>query len=779
MTTPTPQSEPSRIPPTPLSEQSTPSPEPAGPPPANGSPCVPGYELTDEVGRGGMGVVWRARDLRLDREVAVKLLRDDAPADSPLAARFRAEAELTGQLQHPGIPPVHELGTLPDGRPFLAMKLVKGQTLRELLAERPTLASPDRGRFIAIFEQICQAVGYAHAHRVIHRDLKPSNVMVGAFGEVQVMDWGLAKVLPPNRVREQTDKADTLLAGVSGVVGGPPLARLEDLFVTGPYIPASDTPEQDEAATQTGTVLGTLAYMPPEQAAGEIRKLDARSDVFGLGAILCEILTGRPPYTGRDGNAVRVQAVHGELHEAFARLDRCGAEPEVVALCKRCLAFKQEDRPADGKAVAQAVAALRQAAEERARQAELAQARAEVRAVEQARRRRVVQWAGGIIAATLLVGMVGTSLGLIEARRQAALAQANEAEARRQEELAKAETTAKEQALQAETVARQKAMTALRTLTDEFVEHQLARGTTLTEENKAFLRKIIEQFEGFAAITGDDAESRMIRAEGHSRVGRMRHRLGELKEAEAAYRDALALQQQLVDQFPSRPDYRQELAGSHNNLGLLLHATGRLKEAEAAYRDALALKQQLVDQFPDQPDRRNELAGTLGNLALLRLQQKEFAQARQLLNEARPHHQAALTANPTNPDYRKFFRNNREIMCYVLLGLGEHAAAVQEAHELARFGYDPPTDTYIAACFIARCIKLAEQDQQLAEAERRKLADDYADQAMTLLRQAVERGWKNAAHMEKDDDLAPLRGREDFQKLLAELTAKGTPPRKP
>src|SRR5262245_44244382 len=162
-------------------------------PPAVDLPQVLGYELFGEVGRGGMGVVYRARDLSLDRDVAVKLLQDDFPADSPVARRFADEARITAQLQHPGIPPVHDLGTLPDGRPFLAMKLIKGSTLDHLLAARPDPAH-GRGRFMAAFEQVCQAVGYAHAHAVIHRDLKPANVMVGAFGEVQVMDWGLAKV---------------------------------------------------------------------------------------------------------------------------------------------------------------------------------------------------------------------------------------------------------------------------------------------------------------------------------------------------------------------------------------------------------------------------------------------------------------------------------------------------------------------------------------------------------------------------------------------------------
>src|SRR5262249_44317268 len=162
--------------------------------PAAGLPRVPGYELFGEVGRGGMGVVYRARDLSLDRDVAVKLLQDGYPADSPIARRFTDEAQITAQLQHPGVPAVYRVGALPDGRPFLAMKLIKGCTLAALLRERPDTAA-DRGRFVAIFEHVCQAVAYAHSLRVIHRDLKPSNVMVGRFGEVQLMDWGLAKVL--------------------------------------------------------------------------------------------------------------------------------------------------------------------------------------------------------------------------------------------------------------------------------------------------------------------------------------------------------------------------------------------------------------------------------------------------------------------------------------------------------------------------------------------------------------------------------------------------------
>jgi eukaryotic-like serine/threonine-protein kinase len=352
-----------------------------------------GYELLDEIGSGGMGVVYRARDVALNRHVALKILHTRYATQGVAARRFNDEAAITGQLQHPGIPPIHQIGTLPDGRPFLAMKLIKGSTLEDLLKER-TSPAEDRGRFLAVFEQVCQAVGYAHAHNVIHRDLKPANVMVGAFGEVQVMDWGLAKTLTADRlVDESATEADEIL--------GTEIHSLRDL----------------DSATQAGSILGTPAFMPPEQAGGEIAKIDTRSDVFGLGAILCVILTGKPPYAGKDGETARLMAIRGQLTDALSRLDGCGAEPELVAICKRCLSLDPADRPANGGEVASAVAAFRQDAEERAKSAEIERARAEVAAAEQRKRRRVQAALG--LAFTALVVLGGAFAWWMQEQRQA------------------------------------------------------------------------------------------------------------------------------------------------------------------------------------------------------------------------------------------------------------------------------------------------------------------------------------------------------------------------
>jgi eukaryotic-like serine/threonine-protein kinase len=351
-----------------------------------------GYELLDEIGSGGMGVVFRARDIALNRHVALKILHTRYAIDGVAARRFNDEAAITGQLQHPGIPPIHQIGTLPDGRPFLAMKLIKGSTLEDLLKERSSPAE-DRGRFLAVFEQVCQAVGYAHAHNVIHRDLKPANVMVGSFAEVQVMDWGLAKTLTADRTLDAsaTEAEETL---------GTEILSLRGL----------------DSATQAGSILGTPAFMPPEQAGGEIAKIDTRSDVFGLGAILCVILTGKPPYAAKDGETARLMAIRGQLDEGLARLDASGAEPELIALCKRCLSLEPADRPADGGEVAAAVASFRQDAEERARQAELERARAEVATAEQRKRRR---WQA-VLGTALTAAIVLVGFGLWWQERQSA-----------------------------------------------------------------------------------------------------------------------------------------------------------------------------------------------------------------------------------------------------------------------------------------------------------------------------------------------------------------------
>jgi tetratricopeptide (TPR) repeat protein/tRNA A-37 threonylcarbamoyl transferase component Bud32 len=570
------------------------------------------YCLGEEIARGGMGAVYLATDTVLDREVAVKVLQDKYAPDSGVARRFAAEARITAQLQHPNIPAVHDLGTLPDGRPFLAMKLIKGQTLDHLLRQR-TDPAVDRGRFVAVFEQVCQAVAYAHAHDVIHRDLKPQNVMVGRFGEVQVMDWGLAKVLGA-RPEEPADPEAT----------------------TAPTAMVS-LRESDEAHTHAGSVLGTPAYMPPEQAGGVVSMIDRRSDVFGLGAVLAVVLTGRPPFAADTAEAIRGRAALGDVGECFARLDRCGADPDLVALCKRCLAPKPEDRPAHAGEVAIAVAGLRAAAEERAR-----------RSAERRKRRRLALGAAAVLAAAAVGGLAAVLA--VQRRANADLAAKNH-------ELADE---------QAKVQARfDMAVKAIETFHTGVSEDLLLKNA----EFKELRTKLLKEAAGFYAdleklLAGQtDAKSRKALAAAYFQLGGLTFKIGDTKDALAVHRKALALRRELaraegadaetrvdlarslgaeamllyftgdpkgalqavevreiataLEAEPATDAARSALAQTHTDIGYVLRQTGKPAEALESYQKALAIWQKLADANPAVARYQRDLAQIHTHIGLL------------------------------------------------------------------------------------------------------------------------------------------------------------------
>jgi hypothetical protein len=234
------------------------------------------------------------------------------------------------------------------------------------------------------------------------------------------------------------------------------------------------------------------------------------------------------------------------------------------------------------------------------------------------------------------------------------------------------------------------------------------------------------------------------------------------------YDQALSIYKQLATDFPSRPEFRRELATSHNNRGLLLRAMGLGKEAEMDFDQALSLCKRLATDFPNQPDLRNAVAATCVTMALLHQGQGNWGAAKRLLLEGRPHHLAALKANPRHPAYRQFYRNHLLVLTQVHAGLLEQEDAVRTAETRRDLGWNAPADAYDAACFLSRCIPIvAKHDKQRKEAVR-----FYGDAAMKLLCDAVSKGYKDAAHMKKDSDLDPLRQREDFEKLIAELEGK-------
>ena len=302
-------------------------------PGTRGEPGDPGpveslgrLQVLSELGRGGMGRVLEARDPQLGRSVAVKLLIDASQCTGAQLARFVSEARVSAQLEHPNIVPVHDMGVTEDGEFYFVMRKIRGWSLRETLealrsGDRDAIAAWPRTRLLHAFIQICNAVAYAHDQGVLHRDLKPDNVMLGPFGEVLLMDWGVAGRLDGWDEAITTESVDMMS-----------LAR-----------------------TMDGSAIGTVGFMSPEQASGRLRELDERSDVWSLGAILYEILTLVHAFVGSSPFAVLYQSVSGPPEDPRTRAPDRAIPEEIAAICLRAMALEPGDRFATAGALAYAV----------------------------------------------------------------------------------------------------------------------------------------------------------------------------------------------------------------------------------------------------------------------------------------------------------------------------------------------------------------------------------------------------------------------------------------
>jgi len=578
------------------------------------------YKLIEPIGEGGMGSVWMAQQTEpVKRLVAVKLIK--AGMDSrQVIARFEAERQALALMDHPNIARVLDGGTSSDGRPFFVMDLVKGVPITRYCDEHH-LTPRQR---LELFIPICQAVQHAHQKGIIHRDLKPSNVLVALYHgkpAPKIIDFGIAKAAG----QQLTDK--TLVTGF-------------------------------------GAIVGTLEYMSPEQAEVNQLDIDTRSDIYSLGVLLYELLAGSPPFSRKElekaGMLEMLRVIREqEPTKPSTKLSTADGLPTLAA--NRGTEPARLTRLVRGELDWIVMKALEK---DRGRRYETANGFAmdvqrflagepvlAAPATTVYRLRKFVNRhkgpvaAAGLVLLTLVAGIMGTTWGLMRAEHE----QQKAVQERDAKNLA---LQAEQQARADETKARQQAFAALRSMTAEVVERKFEQGTVLTDDDRVFLRGVIAQFDAFAAIKENNADSREARAYGRYRVGAMHDRLGELKEAEQDFDQAVSIYQQLAADIPSRPEFRQALGRGHNNRGALLAKTGRLKEAEHDFELALNIQKQLATDFPTRPEFRQDVASSHNNRGKLLQDTGRLKEAEQHYDQALLGYQELTADFSSRPEFR-------------------------------------------------------------------------------------------------------------------------------
>ncbi|MCY2960276.1 MAG: serine/threonine-protein kinase [Planctomycetota bacterium] len=581
------------------------------------------YRLEGEVARGGMGAILRVWDEDIRRHLAMKVVLGQAaesgetpPVESRVLARFLEEAQITGQLDHPGIVPVHELGLDADGRVYFTMKLVKG---RHLGAIYDLVAAGHEGwnetRALGVLLKACEAVAYAHAKDVIHRDLKPANVMVGDFGEVYVMDWGLARVL--GRVETPEQRAASAPAAV----------RTE-------RVQERESSPASSFMTMDGEVVGTPAYMPPEQARGDIDALSARSDVYALGAMLYHLLAGAPPYTipgetagGRD---IWKRALAGPPTPLETIAPR--APTELVAICDKAMAREPADRYASVLELAEDLRAFLEGRVVGAFEGgALAEARKWVRrnkALAASLAAAVLALGAGLVASLVLSARVSEKSVLAEERRVEA--ETSAAEARRQALVAgEVNRFLNEDLLAAVSPDQLGIEVKVRAVLDEAAKRlggrfdsepsvesalRLTIGSTYQNLGEfAAARENLERaLELRRAHEGPDSEATLAAMQA---VANVWGQMGLRRDSIALHRECIALAERLLG--PEAP----ATLSSKNDLAVVLLRDGQTDAARDLYTSVLGIQDRVLG-----PDHRDSLA-TRDNLAVVDQQQGRFEDA--------------------------------------------------------------------------------------------------------------------------------------------------------
>ena len=565
------------------------------------------YKLLEVIGEGGMGVVYMADQAEpVRRRVALKVIKPGMDSRQVIA-RFEAERQALALMDHPNIAKVLDAGATDSGRPYFVMELVRGIPITDY-CDRTRL--PVRGR-LELFEQVCRAVQHAHQKGIIHRDLKPSNILVTLHDGVpvpKVIDFGIAKATG----QSLTDK--TLFTGFLQLVGTP-------------------------------------LYMSPEQAEVSGLDVDTRSDVYSLGVLLYELLTGTTPF---DREAFRTAALD-EIRRIIREQEPPTPSSRLSTL-GATLATISADRGSDPRRLGGLVRgeldwiALKALEKDRRRRYESAGSlAADVRrhldgeAVEAhppsawyrigklARRNRAALTTAAAVVLALLAGTAVSTWQAIRAGR---------AEQKVAAALGRAEQRS------------QLARRAVDDMYTQVAEEWLADDGALTPLQREFLEKALAFYEEFAAEEGRDPAVRHEAAEAAGRVGEIRRQLGLFQEAEASYRLALRRFARLAEEYPDRPEFRQGQARTQDRIGATLGALDRHREAEVATRLALAQWRTLVADFPDDPENHRGLAKAHSSLSSVLETTGRRAEAEQVCREGRDLWQALVDRGPAGPDDR-------------------------------------------------------------------------------------------------------------------------------
>lgn len=521
--------------------------------------------------RGGIGEVFVARDKELNRRVALKEIQNKYADDPSSRARFIIEAEVTGNLEHPGIVPVYGLGSYPDGRPYYAMRLIDGNTLSNAISafhgsEKNQIlvrdyASVEFRELIGRFIAVCDTIAYAHSRGVVHRDIKPSNIMLGKFGETLVVDWGLAKVVDISESVAEIDGLENIRSGSHG---------------------------SSAMETQEGSVVGTLVYMPPEQAQGRMTgSSQTKADIFSLGATLYQIIAGQPPYRGKASEILPLVRA-GQYNSIRAAAP--DAPTVLRAICERAMSANPDDRYESPTLLAQDLKSW--LADE------------PIAIVTEPWSTRFRRWArkhpkliSGISAATA-VSVLGLSIGLGVVQyqnNQLALANAR-TEARRLE------------AVQERTRAR----TSLNTLIDDVVAKSLSK-QVLDKDDRAFLTKVQGLIEELSNTDGKDLQAIRDRASATFRLGVIRSTLGDNEQSEENFRTA----RDLYDSF-SKDDLdakdRSNQAKASMQLAIRYAESGRMEESEAEFQRAQSVFKEMADLVSEERFLLAKSQSSLGKL---------------------------------------------------------------------------------------------------------------------------------------------------------------------